>query len=162
MCESTGDWSINTGNGYYGGLQFSLQSWQAVGGTGYPHQASKAEQINRAHELWKIQGWGAWPSCSSRLGLSGDPGGASGSATASATASGTGTAVSSAPRLWSAMLSVPLRGEPSSMGEKLAQIPRGVDLAEVADRGSWVQVRFSQLTGETLLGWVSTDFVAQS
>ncbi|GAB3189070.1 resuscitation-promoting factor Rpf [Nesterenkonia suensis] len=74
QCESTGDWSINTGNGYYGGLQFSLQSWQAVGGSGYPHQASKQEQIHRAEKLQAIQGWGAWPSCSAQLGLSGAPG----------------------------------------------------------------------------------------
>ena len=69
QCESTGDWSINTGNGYYGGLQFSLDSWQWVGGEGYPHQASKSEQIQRAEILLERQGWGAWPSCSSQLGL---------------------------------------------------------------------------------------------
>ena len=68
-CESGGNWSINTGNGYYGGLQFSLSSWRAVGGTGYPHQASRAEQIARAEKLQAVQGWGAWPACSARLGL---------------------------------------------------------------------------------------------
>jgi len=68
-CESGGNWSINTGNGYYGGLQFSLSSWRAVGGTGYPHQASRAEQIKRAEMLLDIQGWGAWPACSRKLGL---------------------------------------------------------------------------------------------
>lgn len=68
-CESGGNWSINTGNGYYGGLQFSLSSWRAVGGSGYPHQASKSEQITRAEMLKARQGWGAWPSCSSKLAL---------------------------------------------------------------------------------------------
>ena len=68
-CESNGNWSINTGNGYYGGLQFNLSSWQAVGGSGYPHQASKSEQIARAEKLRAIQGWGAWPACSAKLGL---------------------------------------------------------------------------------------------
>ncbi|MTV25110.1 hypothetical protein FTX61_06720 [Nitriliruptoraceae bacterium ZYF776] len=68
-CESGGNWSINTGNGYYGGLQFSLSSWRAVGGSGYPHQASKLEQIERAERLRAQQGWGAWPSCSRQLGL---------------------------------------------------------------------------------------------
>lgn len=72
-CESGGDWQINTGNGYYGGLQFSLSSWRAVGGSGYPHEASKAEQISRAERLQNRQGWGAWPACSAELGLSGDP-----------------------------------------------------------------------------------------
>lgn len=69
QCESSGNWSINTGNGYYGGLQFSLSSWQAVGGSGYPHQASKAEQIARAEQLLARQGWGAWPACTAKLGI---------------------------------------------------------------------------------------------
>jgi len=68
QCESGGNWSINTGNGYYGGLQFALTSWRAVGGTGYPHQHSRLEQIYRADRLWLIQGWGAWPACSRKLG----------------------------------------------------------------------------------------------
>ncbi len=69
QCESSGNWSINTGNGYYGGLQFSLSSWRAVGGSGYPHQASKSEQIARAEALKARQGWGAWPACTKKLGL---------------------------------------------------------------------------------------------
>lgn len=68
-CESGGNWAINTGNGYYGGLQFSLSSWRAVGGSGYPHQASRAEQIARGEMLLARQGWGAWPACSAKLGL---------------------------------------------------------------------------------------------
>ncbi|MBW3602291.1 MAG: transglycosylase family protein [Actinobacteria bacterium] len=68
-CESGGNWRINTGNGYYGGLQFSLSSWRAVGGRGYPHRASKATQIAMAERLLARQGWGAWPACSSALGL---------------------------------------------------------------------------------------------
>jgi hypothetical protein len=69
QCESGGNWSINTGNGYYGGLQFNLDSWRWVGGSGYPHEASKAEQIARAEILLERQGWNAWPSCSRQLGL---------------------------------------------------------------------------------------------
>jgi len=68
-CESGGNWSDNTGNGYYGGLQFSQSSWQAVGGTGTPDQASPAEQIARAQALLAREGWGAWPACSAKLGL---------------------------------------------------------------------------------------------
>lgn len=68
-CESGGNWAANTGNGYYGGLQFSLSSWQAVGGTGYPHQASAATQIAMGQRLQAQQGWGAWPSCAAQLGL---------------------------------------------------------------------------------------------
>ncbi|MET1035099.1 MAG: transglycosylase family protein [Arthrobacter sp.] len=67
-CESGGRWSINTGNGYYGGLQFSLGTWKAYGGKGYPHRASKSKQIKIAKKVLARQGWGAWPSCSRKLG----------------------------------------------------------------------------------------------
>lgn len=69
QCESGGNWSINTGNGYYGGLQFSAATWASVGGSGLPHQASREEQINRGQILQSRAGWGQWPSCSSKLGL---------------------------------------------------------------------------------------------
>jgi LysM repeat protein len=69
QCESGGNWSINTGNGYHGGLQFSQSSWRAVGGSGVASQASKSEQIARAEMLKARQGWGAWPACSAKLGL---------------------------------------------------------------------------------------------
>jgi uncharacterized protein YabE (DUF348 family) len=71
-CESGGNWAINTGNGYYGGLQFSLSSWQGVGGTqyaAYPHQATPAQQIAAAEKLRASGGWGHWPACSAKLGL---------------------------------------------------------------------------------------------
>ncbi len=71
QCESGGNWSINTGNGYLGGLQFSQSSWNAAGGTGSPAQASVAEQKRVAANLQQIQGWGAWPACSAKLGLNG-------------------------------------------------------------------------------------------
>ena len=69
-CESGGNWSINTGNGYYGGLQFSLQTWRAYGGSGMPHENSREGQIAIAEKVQAGQGWGAWPSCSRKLGLS--------------------------------------------------------------------------------------------
>jgi LysM repeat protein len=69
QCESGGNWAINTGNGYYGGLQFSIRTWQAVGGVGYPHQASREEQITRGQILQARSGWGQWPACSTKLGL---------------------------------------------------------------------------------------------
>lgn len=68
-CESSGNWGIASGNGYFGGLQFRLDSWQLVGGAGYPHQAQPIEQIARADALQRLQGWKAWPVCSRRLGL---------------------------------------------------------------------------------------------
>jgi resuscitation-promoting factor RpfE len=67
QCESGGNWSINTGNGYYGGLQFSPSTWAANGGVGMPNQASRAEQIRVAENTLRTQGIGAWPTCG-RLG----------------------------------------------------------------------------------------------
>lgn len=69
QCESGGDWGAATGNGFWGGLQFTLSSWRAVGGSGYPHHASPSEQIARGQALQRLQGWGAWPACSRKLGL---------------------------------------------------------------------------------------------
>src|SRR5690625_7647086 len=71
-CESGGNWHINTGNGYYGGLQFSASTWRAYGGGRFAPVASQAkrwQQITIAERTLRSQGWGAWPACSSRLGL---------------------------------------------------------------------------------------------
>jgi resuscitation-promoting factor RpfA len=73
QCESSGNWHIDTGNGYYGGLQFSMSTWRAHGGSGNPAHATKTKQISVAEKVLSSQGWGAWPSCSSRLGLHGGP-----------------------------------------------------------------------------------------
>jgi nucleoid-associated protein YgaU len=62
-CESGGRWSANTGNGYYGGLQFSPGTWAANGGTGSPAQASREEQIRVAENVVRARGTGAWPNC---------------------------------------------------------------------------------------------------
>ncbi|WP_405872044.1 MULTISPECIES: transglycosylase family protein [unclassified Streptomyces] len=70
QCESGGNWSINTGNGYYGGLQFSASTWAAYGGTQYAaqaNQASKAQQITVAEKVLAAQGKGAWPVCGTGL-----------------------------------------------------------------------------------------------
>jgi uncharacterized protein YabE (DUF348 family) len=68
-CESGGNWSINTGNGFYGGLQFTKSTWHAFGGSGMPNHASRARQIAVAKKVQKSQGWGAWPGCTRKLGL---------------------------------------------------------------------------------------------
>jgi LysM repeat protein len=73
QCESTGNWSINSGNGYYGGLQFSQSTWAANGGTEFApraDQATKEEQIRVAEKVLDRQGPQAWPSCGPKAGLS--------------------------------------------------------------------------------------------
>ncbi|SDE76718.1 transglycosylase family protein [Pseudonocardia oroxyli] len=89
QCESGGNWAINTGNGYYGGLQFNATTWRAFGGSGMPHQASKSQQIAVAERVLAKQGWNAWPSCSRKAGVRGqaaDTSGATSTVRASAPA----------------------------------------------------------------------------
>lgn len=71
-CESGGNWSINTGNGYSGGLQFLHSSWRAYGGREFAplaYQATREQQIVVAERILDDVGWGAWPACARRLGL---------------------------------------------------------------------------------------------
>lgn len=72
QCEAGGDWSINTGNGFSGGLQFTPSTWAAYGGTEYApaaHMATREQQIAVAERVQAGQGWGAWPACTSKMGL---------------------------------------------------------------------------------------------
>ncbi len=76
QCEAGGNWAINTGNGYHGGLQFSPSTWAAYGGqefATYAYQATRAQQIAVAERTLAGQGWGAWPACSAKLGLNSAP-----------------------------------------------------------------------------------------
>ncbi len=85
-CESGGDWDTNTGNGYYGGVQFSQSTWEGFDGTEYASRAdlaSRDQQIAVAERVLASQGWGAWPTCSAQTG-------ASGSGDPNATAAGSG------------------------------------------------------------------------
>lgn len=71
-CESGGNWAINTGNGYYGGLQFSHGTWHGYGGgefAEYPHEATREEQIVVAERLRAARGYAPWPACRAKLGL---------------------------------------------------------------------------------------------
>lgn len=68
QCESGGNWSTNTGNGYYGGLQFSMSTWKAYGGVGSPQNASREQQIAVAERVLQGQGIGAWPVCGKKAG----------------------------------------------------------------------------------------------
>ncbi|WP_329533817.1 LysM peptidoglycan-binding domain-containing protein [Streptomyces sp. NBC_01450] len=86
QCESGGNWSINTGNGYYGGLQFSASTWAAYGGTAYAataDQASRSQQITIGEKVLAAQGKGAWPTCGTGLSSAAYTGGASAPSTSS-------------------------------------------------------------------------------
>ncbi|MFF4341892.1 transglycosylase family protein [Kitasatospora sp. NPDC001540] len=96
QCESTGNWSIDTGNGFYGGLQFTSSTWAAYGGTAYAPQANlatKGQQIEIAEKVLADQGPGAWPVCSVQAGLT--KGGAAAQVDTSSSTASTGTSSSS-------------------------------------------------------------------
>jgi LysM repeat protein len=86
-CESGGNWHISTGNGYYGGLQFSLATWHGYGGSGNPADASKSTQIAIAEKVLAGQGWGAWPVCSVKAGATGSSSSAGSSSSGSSSSS---------------------------------------------------------------------------
>ena len=67
-CESGGNWHINSGNGHYGGLQFSMGTWQSYGGTGMPHEQAAWRQAQVAERVRSSSGLGSWPHCGSHYG----------------------------------------------------------------------------------------------
>lgn len=72
QCESGGNWAINTGNGFHGGLQFAPSTWTGFGGgqyAPYAHMATREQQIDIAKKVQAVQGWGAWPACTAKLGI---------------------------------------------------------------------------------------------
>ncbi|SPF01483.1 transglycosylase family protein [Streptomyces sp. MA5143a] len=111
-CESGGDWRINTGNGYYGGLQFAATTWRAYGGTAYAptaDKASKAQQIAVATKVQRAQGWGAWPVCAARAGAYGSAPAAPSNGSATTESSTAGSAGNAAKPSKSAPSTTPSR-----------------------------------------------------
>ncbi len=96
-CESGQRWNINSGNGYFGGLQFNLATWRGVGMGGYPHEASRETQIAAANRLHDARGFAPWPACSRKLGLTGGGGGGGVAAAKAAPAPHTHAAPAAAP-----------------------------------------------------------------
>lgn len=131
-CESSGNWQINTGNGFYGGLQFTQSTWQSFGGTQYAARADLAtrdQQIEVARRVLAVQGPGAWPVCGLQAGLTSDDGGATSTAL---------PAAGGAPGLTS-------RTTPATpAGGRTYRVQRGDMLSEIAARfhvrGGWPAV----------------------
>ncbi|MFH8798638.1 transglycosylase family protein [Streptomyces sp. NPDC017936] len=138
-CESSNDWDINTGNGYYGGLQFTQSTWEAFGGTRYAPRAdlaTKDQQIAVAEKVLEGQGPGAWPACSVRAGLT--RGGDTPDIHPSGTSSGT-----SAKQAKSSLKDVQPQTTPQSRAgtAEMYTVVRGDTLSGIADeqdvRGGW-------------------------
>ncbi|MFH8774649.1 transglycosylase family protein [Streptomyces sp. NPDC017958] len=125
QCESGGNWHINTGNGYYGGLQFSAGTWRAYGGTAYAptaDRASRSAQIAVAGKVQHAQGWGAWPVCSARAGASGT---APAAGSPSASTPGTSASKSSATTKSAPAESVPAKAPERATGHTGRSASRG-------------------------------------
>jgi hypothetical protein len=119
-CESTNNWSINTGNGFYGGLQFTQSTWAEFGGLKYAARAdlaTKAQQIAIAEKVLAVQGPGAWPVCGPKAGLTKAMADTSGSA-AAATTTTTTTTAKARPTRWSAV--TPSPGSPTTTTSPVA------------------------------------------
>ncbi|MET8277683.1 transglycosylase family protein [Micromonospora sp. NPDC005174] len=161
QCESGGNWKINTGNGYYGGLQFSQGTWAGYGGTKYAARAdlaSRGEQIAIAEKVLDGQGIGAWPTCGRKGGSSGGSATTSTKSTAKpSTKSSTGSSKSTAGKERSSRGDQPAtrnheRTAPAASGDTYVVKP-GDTLSEIAERhrqaGGWQALyeRNRQLVG---------------
>ncbi|MFF7983964.1 transglycosylase family protein [Streptomyces sp. NPDC007901] len=137
QCESGGNWHINTGNGYYGGLQFSASTWRAYGGTAYAStadQASREAQIAVATKVQHAQGWGAWPVCSARAGATGSAPESASVTTKSSTESATKSTTTrkSTPAAKTPQRSTPRTGGASAKGDYTVR--EGDTLSGIAER----------------------------
>ncbi|MDP9999537.1 transglycosylase family protein [Pseudarthrobacter sulfonivorans] len=156
QCESGGNWAINTGNGYSGGLQFSPTTWAAYGGTGSAADASREQQIAVAEQVQAGQGWGAWPSCAAQLGLSGG-GGATAVAPQSvpvtqapvAQAPAVQAPVSQAPVTQAPVTQAPQHAAPPALSGETYTLEPGDTLSSVADKlgieGGWEKLADANL-----------------
>ncbi len=142
QCESGGNWSASTGNGYSGGLQFAPGTWRANGGSGSAANASREEQIAVAQRVLASQGWGAWPACSRKLGLRGG-GGGGGSSAAPAQSSQSNSSNQSSSRASRSSRSSAAQTEPARQARRAAPagpaITRAPSTAAVAGADYVVQ-----------------------
>ncbi|MCX6497221.1 MAG: lytic transglycosylase [Arthrobacter sp.] len=144
QCESGGNWSTNTGNGYSGGLQFSQSTWAAHGGAGSAASASREQQIAVAQNVQASQGWGAWPACAAKLGLSG--GAAPGAAPAQVPAPVRYAPAQAAPVRTAPVQAAPVQAAPRhvaavALSGQTYTVQSGDSLSKIADqlniKGGW-------------------------
>ncbi|MEV6209981.1 transglycosylase family protein [Kitasatospora sp. NPDC051914] len=159
QCESTGNWHINTGNGFYGGLQFTNSTWSSFGGTAYAARAdlaTKDQQIAIAEKVLAVQGPGAWPVCSVKAGLTKggpapeiNPGGSSSTTTAS-----TGSSTAAKP----AAPAAPSTGSTTASSGSTASAGTSQDGKAWQGKKSWQQNRWNHGGTYTVRAgdWLST------
>ncbi|MEW1643328.1 transglycosylase family protein [Streptomyces sp. NPDC091219] len=154
QCESGGNWSINTGNGYYGGIQFSASTWAAYGGTAYAstaNLATKAQQIAIGEKVLAAQGKGAWPTCGTGLSSATYSGGSSSGSSSSNSGSSTSersssdtTASRSAERPAAKKTVTTPTGKKVKKGDGEYKVVKGDTLSSIAEKhkvkGGWQQL----------------------
>ena len=153
QCESGGNWSINTGNGYYGGLQFSASTWAAYGGTQYAssaNQASQGQQIAVAEKVLASQGPGAWPVCGPKAGLAAG-GAAADVSTSSSSNSGSSNSGSSGQSGYR-QSSAPTRSSAPVQHSAPSTSNSSSDSAGSSSTGSATGDSYTVKTGDTLSG----------
>ena len=167
-CESGGNWAINTGNGYYGGVQFSSGTWKAFGGGKYAARAdlaSKSEQIAIAEKVLASQGWGAWPGCSAKLGLSGKSGSISSSSSGSSSAaksSSSSSSSSSSKKSSTKSTSVKKKSSTSTAHKRSTKVTTKKHTAAPrveTDRASRSQTRVATLSSTAPASWTQVYVV---
>jgi peptidoglycan hydrolase-like protein with peptidoglycan-binding domain len=148
-CESSNDYSINTGNGYYGAYQFNLGTWRSVGGRGYPNKASRAEQDARALILYRERGWQPW-TCASILGLHEDSDARSGHISDISVSGGTNLGASDSSTHKPGKSTAPTSGPPAWPGSSYAEL--GSHNSTVARWQAQMHKRGSILVGSGYFG----------
>ncbi|MFE4974932.1 transglycosylase family protein [Kitasatospora sp. NPDC056651] len=153
QCESGGNWSINTGNGFYGGLQFTSSTWSAFGGTAYAARAdlaTKGQQIAVAEKVLASQGPGAWPVCSVKAGLTKGGAAASVDTSAGSTAGSTAGSATTKPAQSAkpaAPAVKPAPQTPAPAAKPAAPAQDGAQAASGSAASNWVQKRQQQAQG---------------
>ncbi|WP_380280416.1 transglycosylase family protein [Kitasatospora purpeofusca] len=157
QCESGGNWAINTGNGFYGGLQFTSSTWAAFGGTAYAPQANlatKAQQISVAEKVLASQGPGAWPVCSVKAGLT--KGGAPAAVDTSASATTAPAAKPAAPAA-TPKPAAPKAAEAPKAAPKAAEAPKAVAAPKAAVAPKAAAAPKADNAAPSGKGWAAKD-----
>ncbi|MFF2352667.1 transglycosylase family protein [Kitasatospora sp. NPDC058115] len=155
QCESGGNWAINTGNGFYGGLQFTSSTWAAFGGTAYASQANlatKAQQIAVAEKVLASQGPGAWPVCSVKAGLT-----KGGTPAAVDTAAPATTAPAAKPAAPAATATPKPAAPKAAEAPKAAAAPKAAPKAAEAPKAAAAPKADKAAKQEQGKGWTSND-----
>jgi LysM repeat protein len=153
QCESGGNWSINTGNGYYGGLQFSASTWAAYGGTQYAptaNEASQGQQIAIAEKVLASQGPGAWPVCGPKAGLSAGGPAAAVNTSSNSSASSSGSGSSDSGSSYSSSSSSSSRSSASAQSSAPVQQSTPVQQSAPATTGHTSGHTYTVKAGDTL------------